>query len=153
MLCWNVYVSDFNSGEIVTYNVFNHWAFYESCVKAKKKFKDDREAFAKEVRSNLMYYFWSKCEWEIILNHWPDGEKYEMRKDMTVGQLRDAMRGVGVDYPDSHISEDCEVSVRVYLKHNRFKSEKIDVYDQVMANWDIFIDYLWNNRAQLKVRK
>lgn len=23
---------------------------------------------------------------------------------------------------------------------------KIDVYDQVMNNWDIFVDYVWNNR-------
>lgn len=153
MLCWNVYVSNFNSGEIRLYNVFHHYGFYDDCVKAKKKFKDDREAFAKEVRSSLMYYFWSKCEWEIILNHWPDGEVYEMRRDMTAGKLCDAMRGIGIEYPNARISEDREVSVRVYLKHNRFKDEKIDVYSQVMANWDIFIDYLWNNRAQLKARK
>ena len=26
---------------------------------------------------------------------------------------------------------------------------KIDVYDQVMLNWEIFVDYVWNNREAL----
>lgn len=27
---------------------------------------------------------------------------------------------------------------------------KIDVYDQVVNNWDIFSEYVWNNRNNLK---
>jgi len=27
---------------------------------------------------------------------------------------------------------------------------KIDVYDQVMLNWNIFVDYVWENRENLK---
>lgn len=109
MLCWNVYVSNFNGREIEPYNIFRHARFYDDCCKAKTKFNDDREGFAEAVRSDLMYYFWSKCEWEIILQHWPS--------------MKD------------------------------FHDKKIDVYDQVLLNWDVFIDYLWNNRKELKRRK
>ena len=31
----------------------------------------NREAFEKELRSDLMYYYWSKTEWEVIVSHWP----------------------------------------------------------------------------------
>ena len=54
-----------------------------------------------------MYYFWSKCEWEIILSDWPPSDT--------------------------------------------FCKEKIDVFDQVMLNWDIFVDYIWNNRQYIKI--
>jgi hypothetical protein len=34
-----------------------------------------------------------------------------------------------------------------------FRDEKIDVYDQVRLNWDVFIDWLWENRKELKKKK
>ena len=150
MLCWNVYVGDFNSGEIKLYNIFNHWAFYDDCVKVKKRFKDDREGFAKEVRSSLMYYFWSKCEWEVVLQHWPSGELYGLRKTFTMEEMYH-----GLKYPEGKIlaAPDKRFQVRVFPEHNRFNDKKIDVYEQVMNNWDIFIDYLWEHRSELKVRK
>ena len=107
MLKWNVIYGDFNSREIETYNIFRHYSFTHDCAKAARKYKDNREAFAEEIRVCLMYYFWSKCEWEVIVQHWPNGE--------------------------------------------RFHDKKIDVYQQVMMNWDIFIDYLWEHRKELKV--
>ena len=109
MLTWNVYYGNFNSGEIEIHNVFRHGSFIADIKKALKKCGDDKEAFAQAVKRELMYYYWSKCEWEVIVSHWPPSENTE-----------------------------------------RWKPEKIDVYDQVMINWDIFMDYLWNNRAELK---
>ena len=105
MIQWNVYIEDFNNKRIEIYNVLNHGGFLKDVQKAIKKFKNDKEAFEKEVKSSLMYYYWSKCEWEIILSSWPE------RKD--------------------------------------FKEEKIDVYDQVMLNWDVFINYLWDNQKEI----
>ena len=105
MLEWNVYVGDFNAKKIETHNVFHHTRFVEDCRKAAKKFKDDKAAFAEEVRHSLMYYYWSKCEWEVIISHWPPVQ--------------------------------------------RFQSTKVDVYSQVMLNWDRFVDYLWENRKEL----
>ena len=88
MLCWNVYMSDFNNREIKVFNIFDHGSFYGECVRAKKKFKDDKEGFANEVKGWLYYFFWAKCEYEIILDHWPSGELYELRNDVTPAELK-----------------------------------------------------------------
>ena len=81
-LIWNTYISNFNSGLIEVHNIFHHAAFRDGCRKAAKKFSEDREAFAEQVRKELMYYYWSKCEWEIVLEHWPSGG--DRFKDMKI---------------------------------------------------------------------
>ena len=67
MLTWNVYYEDFNHKKIETFNIFDHGRFLEDCQKNARKFRGDREGFAEAVRKDLMYYYWSKCEWEIVL--------------------------------------------------------------------------------------
>lgn len=83
MLEWNVYVSDWNAKTIKPHNIFNHVRFMEDLRKAARKHKDDRDAFLREVDHLLHYYYWSKCEWEIVLSHWPPrkdfgGEKVDV---------------------------------------------------------------------------
>ena len=106
MLTWNVYVENVNGRKIVEHNIFNHYYFLDGCIKAAKKFKNDREKFEEAVKTELMYYYWSKCEWEIVITSWPERQNFE--------------------------------------------DVKIDVYDQVMMNWDIFIDWLWDHKKELK---
>ena len=115
MLEWNVYVSHFNSGQIKPYNIFDHGFFLRDLQKAAEKvhvredIPEEKEAFLETLKRDLMYWYWSKCEWEIIISHW-------------VGRT-DA------------------------------KDIKVDVYDQVMLNWDIFCEYVWANRRELKRKK
>lgn len=75
VLEWNVWVGDFNSRKIKQYNIFRHGGFYEDCQRAYKKYghgkTEDREAFLEQVRRGMMFCYWSKCEWEVIINHWP----------------------------------------------------------------------------------
>ena len=97
---WNVYIDDFNAKRIKIYNIFEHDAFIVDCNTAWKKYKNDFSKFEESVKRSLTYFFWSKCEYEIILS-----DLFE-----------------------------CE----------KFKKEKIDVYKQVMLNWNIFINYLWD---------
>ena len=68
---WFVYYNSWNENKIKPFNVFDHYGFVKACQKSLKKFKDDRETFLEEVKKDLMYYYWSKCEWEIILSSWP----------------------------------------------------------------------------------
>ena len=96
---WYVYVEDINAHRIDKFNIFDHYTFNEDIKKIYKKYKNDYNAFCEEVRKSLRYYYWSKCEWEIILSDWPPS--------------------------------------------NNFKEEKIDVYDQVMMNKDVFMKYVW----------
>ena len=78
---WNVYVGGFNSREIEVDNVFDHGGFMDDVKKAARKYKDtERDKFEEAVRTSLMYYFWSKCEWEIIIDHWPQHEGWHDKK-------------------------------------------------------------------------
>ena len=103
-LKWFVFVEDINSKRINVYNIFEHKDFMEDCDDAWKDYINDEHRdfskFKKDIESNLIYYFWSKCEWEIVLS----------------------------DFPPS----------------DSFQKKKIDVYQQVKINWDIFIDYLFS---------
>lgn len=104
MLEWNVYIGDFNNRRIEVHNIFDHWSFYNDCLKNKKKNGKDREAFFEEMRKDLMYYYWSKCEWEIILQHWPTREDFHDLKIDVYDQVRlnwDAF----TDYVWAHLSE------------------------------------------------
>lgn len=115
MLEWNVYVENFNGRKIEKHNVFNHWSLMEDLRKDAKKLHvrerpEEKEWFLERLRRHIQYYYWSKCEWEIIITSWP---------------------------PD---------------KMN-FKDEKVDVYDQVMLNWDKFSEYVWQNRKELRKKE
>ena len=109
MLEWNVYIGGFNSRRIEVYNIFDHGGFLEDCRKAARKYAKDRDSFANAVRKSLQYFFWSKCEWEIIIGHWPH--------------------------------------------HDAWKDAKVDVYAQVMLNWDRFEEYVWNHAVELRRRE
>lgn len=103
-LVWNVYIADVNQNRIDVYNIFQHSSFVEDCKKVIEE-SNTKDEFGEGIQRCLMYYFWSKCEWEIVLSDFPPYEK--------------------------------------------FKKEKIDVYDQVMLNWNVFIEYFWNNKDEL----
>lgn len=92
---WNVFIVD---DEVKQFNIFDHSHFFKECCKAFAECKHDKDVFAKMVESELRYWYWSKCEWELIIS----------------GFVRNNIE------------------------------RKIDVYEQVMLNWDRFIDYLWD---------
>lgn len=93
---WYVYYHDFNAQKIIKWNVFNHGAFKKE-INTLLKEKIDKDDFSEKLKREVMYYFWSKCEYEIILAPWIG------RADVT----------------------------------------KIDIYDQIMMNFDRFVDYCW----------
>lgn len=86
MLEWYVYLEDINKRIIITYNVFNHYSFYEDLKKIIKKYKTI-EDFSKELKRICMYYFWSKCEYEIIITCWPKWDKFKEEKIDVYSQL------------------------------------------------------------------
>ena len=136
-IVYNVYLEDFNARKIITFNIFNHYRFYESLVKIKKKYSNDFNAFSEEVKNNLMYYFWSKSEYEIILTSWPPYVESE-EIDRIVEEKKKRIEKDGIFYRES-------VNLNV--------EEKVDIYDQVLMNWDVFIKYLWDNKDLIKKRR
>lgn len=63
---WNVLVEDCNRKNIKIYNVLNKY-FLEDLEKIYKKARGDRAAFEDGLRGEVMYRYWSKCEWEIVV--------------------------------------------------------------------------------------
>ena len=107
---WHVYMEDFNEHKIKVFNVFRHYTFYNELAKLIKKWRKDKDtaALEKEVKGWVMYCFWSKCEYEILLSSW-------IRKDIV--------------------------------------KMKIDIYDQLMLNWDSFFKYILEYEKDFKVMK
>lgn len=140
---WFVYNFNINAQKIETYNIFKHYSFLEYVKKAAKNYKT-KEEFVKQLKRELQYYFWSKCEWELIieitednhifLNPWVGcREPEKVRIDITDDTNLDWR-----SFAEKHIGE------QIYGG-----KAKIDVYDQVNYMWDDFVDYVWNNRKEL----
>lgn len=106
---WYVFYDEINRNTIEQFNIFDHSRFADGCARALEKNADNRENFAEDIRLELMYYFWCKCEWEVVISGFPPSPKDKPRK--------------------------------------------VDVYSQVMLNFQRFIDYLWDNQNKLKEYK
>lgn len=104
MLEWNVIQYDINDKKLVKFNIFNHYRFYEDVKKLLKQYKNKNE-FAEELKKDLMYYFWCKAEYEILIS--------------------------GLFSKDPN------------------ETEKIDIYDQIILNYDRFVNYILDNKNEV----
>lgn len=86
--------------------MFNHGSFKNEVNKILQE-KLNKEVFSEKLKREVMYYFLSRCEYEIILSPW-------------TGRADDI---------------------------------KIDVQDQIMMNFDKFVDYVWSLKNKDKGEK
>ena len=70
---WIVKYYDYDIAAITDYDLF---PYFEAFLLKLKKKKLTREEFAKEIKSELMYHYWSKCEYEIFIEKENDGRIY-----------------------------------------------------------------------------
>lgn len=133
-LKWNVFRRDVNKNKIVIFNIFDHWKFNEDVQKSLKKFKD-KDEFAEHLRRDLMYYFWSKYEYEVVITSFPPYIKMN-----ELDRLNDERVSHKEKYNREPICLDTNLEIGI----------KIDIYTQVMNNWDIFLDYVWNSKKRRK---
>lgn len=144
ILMWNVLVEDINRREIYSHNIFDHVRFVTDLVKdynrlkrleKDKRIEDFEAAFVERIKRNLMYYYCSKAEWEVVVTSWPPYMSLEE-----------------VDKVNNEIGKyEKEYGHKPYITHfSPAVGEKIDVYDQVMLNWDIFVEYVLNHIKELK---
>lgn len=127
---WNVFRYDINKDKIVTFNIFNHWKFDEDVQKSLKKFKD-KDEFAEQLRRDLRYYFWSKCEHEVIITSFP--------AYITMNEL-DRLNNERWLHKDRYGTDFFRINISLDT------GAKIDIYEQVMNNFNIFVDYVWNSK-------
>ena len=135
-LTWKVKNYLCSSDKIWDYDVLE---YRENRIKKLKKKCATKEEFAKEMRSEMMYQYWSRCEYEVIieidddnriwLTPWvgcrdPENVKIDVTNDETFD-----WRG----FAEKHIGK------QIYKN-----KAKIDVWDQIEYRFDEFIDYIWN---------
>ena len=90
-LKWFVFVEDINGKQIRTYNIFEHKDFMEDCDDAWEDYKNKHHNFAKfyeDIDNILMYYFWCKCEWEIIISNFPPSDSFKNKKVDVYQQIK-----------------------------------------------------------------
>ena len=102
-LVWNVIYENTTGRRIETFNVFDHGRFVDDIMKHFKTC-ETKEEFADRLRRSVMYYFWCKCEWEVLVLPLCEGRNPIERK--------------------------------------------IDAAWQILNNWDVFLDYVWNAKPQ-----
>lgn len=69
MMVWNVWRHNVNNGLIEMWNIFEHYNFDKDATHDLRDF-NNKEEFSRHLQSHLMYYFWGKSEYEIILSPW-----------------------------------------------------------------------------------
>lgn len=94
---WYVYRHDTNKGVIYEYNALQPIIIEE--IRERMEITTTLSDFKELLEKVLRYYYWSKCEHEIIIKEWT-GKPSEV---------------------------------------------KIDVFDQLKLNWEVFCLYVWNS--------
>ena len=137
-LSWKVKVFDCNAQRIKDYDILK--GHYKDFVKKLKKKCATKEEFSKAMDHEMMWMFWSRSEWELVveldennriwLNPWVGCREPEnVRIDVTHDTSFDWQGFIST----LHLYNNCE---------------KIDVYDVLKYRWDEFITYLWTTRQR-----
>ena len=140
-LSWLVTYHDCNADKIKYYDVLKH---REDFIKKLKKKCATKEEFAEKMRRECMWSYWSKAEWEMIIEIDDSGrvwlspwvgcrEPDKVRVDVTDR----------TDFDWHRFAED-----HILNKGWRDGTAKIDVWDQLEYRFDEFIDYIWYTRLK-----
>jgi len=144
-LVWNVIVCDFD-GVVYPRNIFEYnWVFLkDGLLYAKKHYSNNFKKFADHVRSWLQYEYWARTEYEILVSRWPGKFLYQEDIDKLQKEL---------DEESARNKRDGYDSITPSTQYCDPSTVKIDVYTQVMMNWDRFIHYVWDNKRLITKKK
>ena len=137
---WYVYNYNCNADKIEVFNIFRHGGFKEYFDKWIKECKT-KEELVEHLTSELRYYFWSKAEYELVI---------ELTEDNRIF----LNPWCGCREPEKvriDITDDTSLNWKEFLEYHVsrqvYKNEaKIDIYDQVMFRFDDFMNYIWENK-------
>ena len=135
-LSWIVDYYDFNRNKISYHDVLK---YREDGIKKMRKKCETKEEFAEKLRREMMYYYWSKCEWEMIITKTEDNHII-----LTPWCGCKNPDEVAIDVTDN-TDFDWNGFADKHIKRQIYKnSAKIDVWDQIEHRWKEFVDYVWN---------
>jgi hypothetical protein len=144
-MSWIVKRFDINHQVIEDYDILK---YREDFIKKLKKKCTTKEEFAKGIKNEMQYIYWSRSEYELIieitednrvfLNPWVGcREPEKVRIDVTNDESFD-----WYDFAKYHIGK------QIYGN-----KAKIDCYNQLKWVWDDFVDYCWNYRHKWQRKK
>lgn len=87
MLEWYVYLEDVNKKRIIKYNVFHHYGFCQDLKSVIEKLKNKKD-LSEKVNRLALYYFWSKCEYEILITSLINRSNFKNEKIDVYDQLQ-----------------------------------------------------------------
>ncbi len=123
--------------------------YREDDIKKMKKKCTTKEEFAELLRRECQYIFWSRCEYELIIELTED-ERVLLRP--WVG-CRDEEKAT-IDVTDD-TSFDWIGFAKAYVNKRYGNKAKVDIYDQLTYgdNWTMFVDFVWNYHHKWQRRK
>lgn len=144
-LKWYALYHEWNTDKFVYFNVLEYITHDATTMKKLRKYKhiDDVESFSELLRRELMYMFWGRTQWEVIIT------RVEGR--IIVTPWIPTLEDISLDVTDDEFDW---LGFYEYMEEKRYSDAngdiKIDVYSQVLFKWDEFINYVWDN---VKIRK
>ena len=124
---WNVILRTDSKGDLGVYNVFDDTAFRLAVEEIFAK-KLERKKFLEALDREAYFHYGDKVEWETLLTTWPPYID-ENELDRLIAEFHTNRQ------PSEPLPE------RIYVTPD--KKIKIDVYQQLRANWQRFSDYVW----------
>ena len=128
---WFIMYYNSNAKQFQSYDVLK---YKENFIKKLKKKVTSREEFTEKMKLEMMYYFWSKCEWEVVLSNINNRiimSPWVGPEDVTL----DVTNKEDFNWVDFFNKQS-----EHYVNKDRIK---IDAWDQINYKFDEFIDYCW----------
>lgn len=143
-LSWLVTNFDCNTQTIKYYDVLR---YREDYIKKIKKQCDTKEEFAQKLKSEMLYHYWSRAEYELIIERAEDGSIWLIP---WCGCYEP--QNVKIDVSD-RTDFDWSGFADKHINTKYGNDAKIDIYDQLMYKFDEFVDYVWNYHHKWQRRK
>lgn len=136
-MSWKVKNFNCHTQVIEDYDVLK---YREDMIKKLKKKYKTKEEFEKALRLEFRCQFWSRCEYELIIE-FTEGERVLLKPWCG---CRD--KNYAIDMTDD-TSFDWHRFAKEYIGKQVYRNEaKIDVWSQLEFVWHGFVDYVWNYR-------
>lgn len=138
-LTWKVKNYLINENKIWDYDVLK---YREDQIKKFKKKCATKEEFAEAMRREMMWQYWSRCEYEVII----EIDDNRIWLSPWVGCVDP--ESVKIDVTDDE-SFDWHGFAEKHIGKQIYKNKaNVDVWDQLEYRWEEFVSYLWHTRLR-----
>lgn len=135
---WLVKQFDVNAQKITDYDVLK---YREDFIKKLKRKCAGKDEFGEALRREMMWRYWSKCEYEIIVKRTEDNRLFLCAWCGCYDE-----NNAAIEVTDDK-TFDWSGFAKLHIDSQIFGDEaKVDIYDQLMYRWDEFVDYCWEYR-------